>query len=77
MPPRNADEPGHHAETFEAACACARVGQGAFDGIDAVREVRRNQCGGAPPSEADASLAIDTLERPVPPLMALLKGHLD
>lgn len=73
---RASSEPGHHAETLEAACAYARVGQGAFDSIDAVREVRRNQYGGAPPADEDVKRAIAAMERLVPELLALLGDYL-
>ncbi len=63
---------GHHAQALEAACAYAGLGQSVFDNMDAVREVRNGQYGGIPPGEGDVKMAVASMERICPALLALL-----
>jgi len=67
---------GHHKESLEAACAYAGVSVSGFDDMDAVREVRNNQYGGVPPSDTDAELAIKSMNKIAPALLAMLAEHL-
>ena len=63
---------GHHMQALEATCAYGGTTPAVRDQIDAVRDVRSNQYNGVPPSEADVSLALASMNRLVPQLMSLL-----
>ena len=67
---------GHHAQTLEAACAYAQTGTRAFDGMDAVRDLRNNQYDGVSTSEDDVKFAHETLKELHPLLLSLVKPHL-
>jgi hypothetical protein len=67
---------GHHAQTLEAACGFAGVTEAVFDEMDAVRDLRNSQYDGVPPSEDDVKLAVASMKRLVPVLLALLSAHL-
>ena len=67
---------GHHAQALESACAYAGITQGAFDEMDAVRDVRNSQYNGVPPSMDDVRLALASMHRLVPQLMACLQDAL-
>jgi hypothetical protein len=73
---RTTSADGHHKEGLEAACAYAGISVTAFDDMDAVREVRNDQYGGVPPSEADVKLAIKSMNKIAPALLGMLADHL-
>lgn len=67
---------GHHAQALEAACAYAGIGDGAFNDMDAVRDMRNSQYDGVAPSEDDVTFAHASLKRLYPVLLELLRRHL-
>lgn len=64
---------GHHKEALEAACAYAGFTSAVHDQIDAIRDLRNNQYRGVEPSLDDVKLALEVLEKAVPPLLEALK----
>ena len=54
---------GHHQEALEAACAIVGTGNGLFDKLDALRDVRNLKYTGAPRTQADLTEAKAAMER--------------
>lgn len=63
---------GHHAQALEAAACYANVTDSVFDRVDAIRDLRNNQCRGIEPSEADVEAALSAMGRMIPELLAAL-----
>ena len=54
---------GHHQEALEAACALVGTGDGLFEKLDALRDVRNLKYTGAPRTQADLTEAKAAMER--------------
>jgi len=54
---------GHHQEALEAACALVGTGDGLFEKLDALRDVRNLKYTGAPRTQADLTEARAAMER--------------
>jgi hypothetical protein len=70
---RTGAAPGHHAEALEAACALVGTGDGLFEKLDALRDVRNLKYTGAPRSVADLTEAKAVMERFSEMVVAWLK----
>ncbi len=69
---------GHHQEALEAACALVGTGDGLYEKLDALRDVRNLKYTGAPRTEADLTEAKAAMERFTELAVAWLKrkhGH--
>ncbi len=70
---RTGAAPGHHEQALEAACALVGTGDGLFEKLDALRDVRNLKYTGASRTSADLTEAKATMERFTEMAVAWLK----